>query len=496
MKTLIGWDTQDITPDRPVELIGQYYQRISQGVRDSLTVTAFAIEQLGTEQVEQCVLVTLDIVYIAKDFLAEVRQCVGGHAPGLNPDKIILNATHIHSGPAWYVAFRWWTPAAGVMSPAEVRAFILARVVQAIANAWKGRKPAGTSAATAVTPTGYCRRAIYADGSATMYGNVAREDFRGMESENDPTVRMIFTWNAQNQLTGVIVNVACPAQVMEAGYLLSADYFGELRKRIHAAYGQNVHLLAQVGAAGCQSPRNLPVQSRDETNYWREAGVIALADRLEKALAEGYARARDTIDQSPVLKHSVSTLQLPIRHVQQEEYLEAKREVDKLAKSHPDIQTASKEYYRRFVDATHSAERTQRLGPFDDKELEFVRLENALAVVQRFNAQDNMPGFAMELHAIRIGECAIVTNPFELFLDYGQMIQARSRAEHTFVVQLAGDAGRYLPTARAVAAGGYSALIINGSVGPEGGTLLVEASVEAIGQLWTAESTNNGSLHP
>jgi hypothetical protein len=238
------------------------------------------------------------------------------------------------------------------------------------------------------------------------------------------------------------------------------------------------------------------VQSRDETNYWREAGVIALADRLEKALAEGYARARDTIDQSPVLKHSVSTLQLPIRHVQQEEYLEAKREVDKLAKSHPDIQTASKEYYRRFVDATHSAERTQRLGPFDDKELEFVRLENALAVVQRFNAQDNMPGFAMELHAIRIGECAIVTNPFELFLDYGQMIQARSRAEHTFVVQLAGDAGRYLPTARAVAAGGYSALIINGSVGPEGGTLLVEASVEAIGQLWTAESTNNGSLHP
>jgi hypothetical protein len=64
------------------------------------------------------------------------------------------------------------------------------------------------------------------------------------------------------------------------------------------------------------------------------------------------------------------------------------------------------------------------------------------------------------------------------------MIVARSRAKQTFLVQFACDAGQYLPTARAVAAGGYSALIINGSVGPEGGRMLVDASVKAIEQLW------------
>ena len=111
-------------------------------------------------------------------------------------------------------------------------------------------------------------------------------------------------------------------------------------------------------------------------------------------------------------------------------------------------------------------------------------LENAQAVVTRYETQDAAPTYFMELHALRLGDCVFVTNPFELFLDYGQRIIARSRAKRTFLVQLACDTGRYLPTARAMAAGGYSALIINGSIGPEGGRMLVDATVKAIAELW------------
>ena len=70
----------------------------------------------------------------------------------------------------------------------------------------------------------------------------------------------------------------------------------------------------------------------------------------------------------------------------------------------------------------------------------------------------------------------------------------RSQAKRTFLVQFACDTGRYLPTARAMAAGGYSALIINGSVGPEGGRMLVEASVKAIEELWKAPLTDLSEL--
>jgi len=159
-------------------------------------------------------------------------------------------------------------------------------------------------------------------------------------------------------------------------------------------------------------------------------------------------------------------------------------EVKRLTKNFADEATASKELFTQFVADTHAGEQRQPHGPFDNKELDFVLLENAQAVIRRYETQDATPVFSMELHAVRLGDCAFVTNPFELFLDYGQMIQARSRARRTFLIQLACDVGRYLPTARAVAGGGYSALIINGSVGPEGGKMLVDASVKAIEQLW------------
>jgi hypothetical protein len=89
----------------------------------------------------------------------------------------------------------------------------------------------------------------------------------------------------------------------------------------------------------------------------------------------------------------------------------------------------------------------------------------------------------MELHAVRLGDVVIVTNDFELFTDYGIQIQARSQALQTFVIQLAGG-GSYLPTERAVHGGGYSAIAQSNRVGPEGGQVLVERTVELINSMW------------
>ena len=79
---------------------------------------------------------------------------------------------------------------------------------------------------------------------------------------------------------------------------------------------------------------------------------------------------------------------------------------------------------------------------------------------------------------------AISTSPFELYLDYGLRIRARSPATLTLHAQLSCDAAGYLPTARAVAAGGYGGLVANGLIGPEGGQLLVEYVLEAFQRLF------------
>jgi hypothetical protein len=80
----------------------------------------------------------------------------------------------------------------------------------------------------------------------------------------------------------------------------------------------------------------------------------------------------------------------------------------------------------------------------------------------------------------------MATNPFEMYLDYGTRIKARSPATQTFVVQLAGS-GTYLPTRRSIEGGAYGAVPGSTLIGPEGGQELVEHTLELINTLWMEE---------
>ena len=83
---------------------------------------------------------------------------------------------------------------------------------------------------------------------------------------------------------------------------------------------------------------------------------------------------------------------------------------------------------------------------------------------------------------IRLGDIALATNPFELYLDYGIRIEARSRAALTFLVQLSSQHSGYLPTEKGIRGGGYSAEKF--VVGPEGGQVLVDETVRRINAQW------------
>ena len=117
---------------------------------------------------------------------------------------------------------------------------------------------------------------------------------------------------------------------------------------------------------------------------------------------------------------------------------------------------------------------------FEDNALVFVHA----GVIQRYRQQQFTEVYPIEYHVIRLGDIAIVTNPFELFLDYGNRIKARSYAEQTFIVQLCCGASGYLPTEKAEKAGHYSGYVSSGNVGHEGGDLLVRKSIKEINEMW------------
>jgi hypothetical protein len=176
-----------------------------------------------------------------------------------------------------------------------------------------------------------------------------------------------------------------------------------------------------------------------------------VARRVVRGWEEAYEGAKLEPVTGAVLRHHTEKIDLPWRKVTAKELADAQKGVDQY-KDDPKEQW--KYLWNKGVVDRHEAEKAGTAGVFQ-----------------------------MELHVLRLGDVAIATNEFELFTDYGVQMKARSPALQTFLIQLTGSGG-YLPTPRAVAGGSYSAIIQSSRVGPEGGQVLVDETVQAIRDLW------------
>jgi hypothetical protein len=240
---------------------------------------------------------------------------------------------------------------------------------------------------------------------------------------------------------------------------------------------------------------------RGGPTYWDEPGMLELGKRLANAVAEALPRAEAARMSAPVLHHLVLSPRLPLRMVNTAEYAQAASELAALMAREPSGASpfAAAEAaeispggsvlvgssvpsvaYAEFLAHTVEHEKLPIAGPFDNKNDDLVLMINRELIIERFRRQRKSPDYPAEIHVLRIGETALSTSPFELFLDYGLRIRARSPAALTLHVQLACDEAGYLPTEVAIKSGGYGALVANGLVGPEGGQILVEGILEGI----------------
>ncbi len=477
-KLLIGWAETDTTPEGKVDLSGQYYHRIADGIHSRLSATVLALESDG----EQAVMVSLDLVGFQSDFQDELRLMLRQELPELDVNKVFLNVIHTHNAPGvdLIAGIGWLAELPGVLTAAEYRTFLLGKLKAVIIEAWRNRKPGGIANALSFARVGHCRRAVYADDTAEMYGCTDREDFTGMEGGEDSGVDLLFTFDEDRNPTGVILNLACPSQSMEATYKISSDFMGETRQLLKQQFGDNFRTLGQISAAGCQSPRDLTRNCKGEPDFWHENGVTEIGSRLLTAVEKVCQSAAGMIEFSPQFRHVVKKVALPRRRASYQDYLDAKKKQTELEAVLPED-----EAYRQFCDEVRCNEKIAgRPGPYDSKLHHFVLIQNNKAVIARYETQGAQPEFELELHVVRLGDVVFATNPFELYLDFGQQIKARSQARQTFVVQLCGGTGGYLPSARAEQLGGYGGLIINGNVGSDGGKMLVDSTIEEITKLW------------
>jgi hypothetical protein len=115
--------------------------------------------------------------------------------------------------------------------------------------------------------------------------------------------------------------------------------------------------------------------------------------------------------------------------------------------------------------------------------ISYSKLRRGLVVSERFELEKVQPKMPVEVHVVRLGGAVFATNPFELYLDYGMQMKARSPSVQTFIVQLTGS-GSYLPTRRSIEGGAYGAVPASTLIGPEGGKELVEETLAIINAMW------------
>lgn len=502
-KVKIGWSEVDITPKKGVKigLAGQFFERITDQVESPLKIIAMAVES-GHEQM---ILVACDLASVSQNLNEAVKENLKDKLE-ISVDKVILSAIHTHTsytytrnsalmcklkkmGSNSVQAFDYFkkvlppdmkyvplTSDEKSLPPQEALEFLVEKISEAVILAWKNRKPAYYQNAFGRVAVGMCRRVCYDDGSAKMWGDTNLANFEVLEGGNDSGMELIYTYDENKELTGVVANIACPAQVVEHRSFISSDYWGKVRENLKNKFGRDVKVLGLCAPAGDQCPRDMirwvnPETPIDDPNIKREnyierradpsmfdvSGLKVVGRRISNEIISVYEELDGEFKDQGLLIHKTKEVSLPLRTVSISEYEDAKKQID-----------------------DYIAKNRGKQMTFEDN----AKMHVYSGIMTRYQTQQKVNTIEIEVHFIRFGDVAIATSPFELFLDYGNQIRARSKAKQTILVQLACGADGYLPTKKAEQGGHYSAYVSSGTTGHVGGNMLVRTTLENINEMF------------
>ena len=130
-----------------------------------------------------------------------------------------------------------------------------------------------------------------------MYGKSDRPDFQGLEGGDDHGVEILFFWDETKKMTGTVINLACPSQVVEGQRFVSADFWRPVREQLKSLLGEDLYVYAMVSAAGDQSPRDLVRRGRNEPIMRDTAGQQEMARRIVNAVRYAYERTNRSVSE-------------------------------------------------------------------------------------------------------------------------------------------------------------------------------------------------------
>ncbi|MDO9541940.1 MAG: neutral/alkaline non-lysosomal ceramidase N-terminal domain-containing protein [Kiritimatiellia bacterium] len=439
-KLKIGIAQVDFTPRIGLPLKGNFRDDYAaRGVHDPLYAKAIVVENTTGRKIA---LVAMDICMLDRNNVSFMREHIFRET-GIPPERILVAATHTHSGPA--LDQGWFRP----RSPEADVSRLLKKAATSVGLACKNMKAAQLCVGYASeNRLSFNRRLACRDGKTHMNWEKLDPKFvvksRGI---TDPQV-IALSIHERRKIKAVVVNFGLhPAILAGDNWLYSADYPGYLSEALRKISGGKLPAMFFNGCCGNVNHIDYadPLQGRGYQMTQRVGYLLAAV--VNEALGKSVKIRGDTI--------AVSSECLVVKRLQ------------------------ISEKQRKWSEAVLKSAKGKKIkGQVDG--LPDVYYANLYQEMYKKQHADDR----IEIMAIRIGDLGLVGLPGEIFYEFGREIKKRSLAKHTMVIELTNDAIGYIPNRGSFKEGGYEPSVGSTHYKPGTGEEMTAAAIRQLNKLF------------
>lgn len=439
----------DVTPrEFPVNMPGGFSANMAESAHDPLHARALVLD----DGAKALAMVVVDSLAVAPETCADAKKLAAERC-GIQPDKILICGTHSHSAPNS-------NSTSGPAPAVAYRKLLVAGIAEAIVRAHEALQPAACGVATHPLPDEVFNRRWFLKPGKMPLNPYGKLDLVKMNPPSgpdvldhpagptDPDITVLSLQTLKRKPLALMANYSLHYVGGIPKAQVSADYYGEFARLMSSRVNGDANFVAMMSNGTSGDINNIPFNvTRPPREPFEQVRIVAqkAADACWVAL-----RKIEKYDASPRLGMVQREVVLKYRRPTSEQVAEAKAvlaikdpaELEKLPR-------LAENYARGTVAAAE-------------------RKEEAVAVI---------------VQAIRIGDFAICTLPFEVFCEIGLDLKKRSPFPRTMVVSIANGRSGYLPTPEQHKLGGYETWLGTNNVQEDASVILTNNLLEMLAEL-------------
>lgn len=260
-KFILGAANRVITPSLGTLLYGYPTKRPSDKVNDDLRCNVMAF---GNDKVDS-VLISMDLCSFPAPVAKRLQEEIN-NATGISKDRIVICATHTHSGPCLSSIVGW-----GNFDNEYFENTLIANMLEAVKEAIASAVPVMMGVGTTESYVGVNRREVYPDGQVRL-GQSPWGTF-------DPTMTVLSFVDAETKKpVANLIHYGCHGTAAGHATPITRDWSGVMVDRMETE--SNAFTMYINGAEGDVGPRLSNGKTCGDISLMKELGGIAAADAV------------------------------------------------------------------------------------------------------------------------------------------------------------------------------------------------------------------------